>query len=37
MNDGRGLGRQDRQAVVDGLGQGAASGDGEEGFVAQEQ
>ena len=30
MNDGGGLRRQDRQAVVDGFGEGAVSGDGEE-------
>jgi len=35
MNDGGGLRGQDRQAVVDGLGENAVSGDGEEGVVAE--
>jgi len=35
MNDGGGLRRQDRQAVVDGFGQGAVSRDGEEGDLAE--
>jgi len=35
MNDGRRLRRQDRQAVVDGFFDGAVSGDGEEGDLAQ--
>ena len=35
MNDGCRLRREDRQAVVDGVGQGTVSGDGEEGAVAE--
>ena len=35
MNDGRRLRRQDRQAVVDGFVDGAVSGDGKEGAVAE--
>jgi len=35
MNDGRRLRRQDHQAVVDGFGEGAVSGDGEEGAAAE--
>ncbi len=37
MNDGGGVRRQDRQAVVDGFGQGAVSGDGEEGDFAEKE
>jgi len=35
INDGFGLQRQDSQAVVDGFGEGAVSGDGEEGDFAE--
>ncbi len=35
MNDGGGLRRQDRQAVVDGLGQGTVSGNGKAGDLAE--
>ncbi len=35
MNDGRRLRRQDHQAVVDGFGEGAVSGDGEAGDFAE--
>ena len=35
MSDGGGLRRQDRQAVVDGFGEGAVSGVGEEGHLAE--
>jgi len=37
MNDGFGLQRQDSQAVVDGFGEGAVSGDGEEGGLFAER
>jgi len=37
MNDDRFLRRKDRQAVVDGRGQGAVSGDGEEGHFTEEE
>ena len=35
INDGGSLQGEDRQAVIDGLGQSAVSGDGEEGAVAE--
>ena len=35
MNDGGGIRRQDRQAVVDGSRQGSVSGDGKEGDVVE--
>ena len=35
--DGGGLRRQDRQAVVDGSGEGTVSGDGEEGHFAERE
>jgi len=37
MNDGGRVRRQDRQAVVDGFGESAVSGDGKEGAVAERE